>query len=183
MAYLGKWKIDDYLQIPATTHKFSTGGAFNASSITYRIYEDGEGGSQEDEIISDTNMTQFDSEDGFYLNREQLTSASGFEPNKCYTILIKATVDGISAIMIHTFQIEPDGVKLASDGLNDISVTEPTGVASTFREMIIQLWMRFFNKIDKDSSQIQLYEDDEITVSTTQTHTDANGVVTVNKAT
>jgi len=183
MAYLGTWKIDDYLQIPATTHKFSTGESFDASSITYRIYEDGEGGSQEDEIISDTNMTQFDSETGFYLNREQLTENSGFETGKCYTIFIKVTVDEISDIMVHTFQIETDGVNLLSTGLDNIAATEPTGVAITFREMIVQLWMRFFNTVDKDATKIQVYEDDDIAISTTQTHTTIGGITTVNKAT
>jgi len=74
-------------------------------------------------------------------------------------------------------------VNLASTGLDNIVATEPTGVATTFREMIVQLWMRFFNRIDKDATKIQVYEDDGETVSTIQTYTEGGTTEVVSKAT
>jgi len=61
------------------------------------------------------------------------------------------------------------GFKLASDGLDAITTTAPTGVASNFREMLVQLWRRFFKKATKSSTQIKTYADDGTTVVTTQT--------------
>ena len=99
--FLGSWKIDDYLVISANTSRFSSGVAYDASAITYRIYED----ATNTEIVSDQNMTKFDSETGFYLDRVQLTAAAGFEVGKCYTVLIKATVDSVAGSVTHTFQV------------------------------------------------------------------------------
>lgn len=61
------------------------------------------------------------------------------------------------------------GYKLASDGLDSISTTAPAGVASNFREMMIQTWRRFFRKATRTSTQIKTYADDGTTVLTTQT--------------
>lgn len=104
MAYLGSWKIDDYITIPAHTTRFSSGAAYDATSITFRVYED----VTNTEIVSDTAMTKFDTETGFYLNQLQLTAAAGFEKGKAYTVLIKATVDGVAGTASHTFQIEAE---------------------------------------------------------------------------
>ena len=104
MAYLGSWKMDDYLVITANTSRASSGAAYAATTITYRIYAD----DTSEEIVSDANMTLFDSETGFYLNRVPLTAAAGFEKGRCYTVLIKAIVDGVAGIATHTFQIEAE---------------------------------------------------------------------------
>ena len=66
------------------------------------------------------------------------------------------------------------GVKLSSDGLDSISTTAPSGVASNFREMVVQVWRRFFKKATKTkgaTSQLKTYADDGSTVITTQTLT------------
>src|SRR5574343_436777 len=97
MAYLGSWKIDDYLPIPVTTHRFSSGAAYAPTSLTYSIYED----ATTTGLYEDVDMTPaspFDGVVGFYLARVQLTAAAGFEKGKNYTVLIKATVDSVSAI-------------------------------------------------------------------------------------
>lgn len=107
MAYLGSWKIDDYVNIPVTTHKFSTGAAFAPTVLTYSIYEDATAVGL-DEDVDMTVASPFDSVVGFYLARRQLTAAAGFEKGKNYTVLIKATVDSVSAITAHTFQIEAE---------------------------------------------------------------------------
>jgi len=112
MTYLGSWRIDDYLPIPVTTHKLATGEAYAPTVLTYSIYEDA-GTTGIDENVNMTPASPFDSVVGFYLARRQLTTAAGFEKGKNYTVLIKATVDGVSAITSHTFQIERDVFDIA----------------------------------------------------------------------
>ena len=74
--------------------------------------------------------------------------------------------------------IPKTGFKLASDGLDSIAVTAPTGVASTFPGMVVQTWRRFFAKATKTSTQIKTYANDGTTVVTTQTVSDDGSVQT-----
>ena len=71
---------------------------------------------------------------------------------------------------------------LSSTGLDSISTGEPSGRATTFREMLIQLYMRFFNKAIKNTTTITTYDTDGTSV-TEQSYTSSGGVDTVNKAT
>jgi predicted transcriptional regulator len=64
------------------------------------------------------------------------------------------------------------GYGLAADGLDSIATTAPTTVASNFRQMLVQLWRRFFKKAVKNSTQIKTYADDGAIVVTTQTISD-----------
>jgi hypothetical protein len=66
------------------------------------------------------------------------------------------------------------GYSLAATGLDAIAVTAPTGVATTFPTMVVQLWRRFFRKVVKDAgtATIKTYADDGTTVVTTQTIAD-----------
>lgn len=68
--------------------------------------------------------------------------------------------------------VDKSGMKLASDGLDSIAVTAPGGVASTFPQMVVQTWRRFFKKVTKTSTQFKTYADDGTTVVTTQTLSD-----------
>lgn len=63
------------------------------------------------------------------------------------------------------------GYKLASDGLDSVATTAPSGVASNFREMVVQTWRRWFKKTvyDIDDNNIKTFADDDSTVVTTQT--------------
>jgi hypothetical protein len=99
--YLGEYKIDDYVTLVATTHRFSSGAAYAPTSITYTVYED----ATDVQIVTATAMTNFDSETGFYLDRIQCTSAIGYETGKTYTALIKATVDGVAAIAYRQWRV------------------------------------------------------------------------------
>lgn len=100
--YLGKWKLNDYLTFTCNTHSPTTGSASAASgSVTYSIYEDENG-----TAIVNGSMASLGSSTGFYSERIQLTSASGFENGKTYTIRIQATVGGVTAALIHTFQTD-----------------------------------------------------------------------------
>jgi hypothetical protein len=74
------------------------------------------------------------------------------------------------------------GFTLASDGLDAISITEPAGVAANFREMMLQLWMRYFYKTTLTSTQLKTYSTDSASVKTTQAVSDAGGTQTIGKA-
>jgi hypothetical protein len=68
--------------------------------------------------------------------------------------------------------------KLAADGLDTITATAPTGVATNFREMMVQIWRRFFKKAVRNATAIETYADDGTTVLTEQPISDAEGVET-----
>jgi hypothetical protein len=78
------------------------------------------------------------------------------------------------------------GFKLASDGLDSISTTAPSGLASNFREMIVQTWRRWFKKTTMvgttSSGTFKTYANDGSTVLTTETYTDAGGTATKSDA-
>ena len=102
--YLGTFGIDDYVGIPAACHRFSTGAAYAPTVLTYSIYEeDGTTGIAEnvDMVVA----APFDSIVGCYWGRVQLTAVAGFEVGKNYLTVVKATVDSVAAIQMHTFQI------------------------------------------------------------------------------
>jgi hypothetical protein len=63
------------------------------------------------------------------------------------------------------------GYKLAADGLNSITATTPSSKATTFPQMVVQLYRRFFGKVAKNTSDntIKNYADNGTTVVTTQT--------------
>jgi len=61
------------------------------------------------------------------------------------------------------------GYALAADGLDSISTTAPAGVASNFREMLVQVWRRFFRKSTMTATELKTYADNGTDVVTTQT--------------
>jgi len=66
------------------------------------------------------------------------------------------------------------GYKLASDGLDSVSIVAPTGVASNFREMVVATWRRFYKKATMTATDLKTYADDGATVVTSQPITDDN---------
>jgi hypothetical protein len=74
------------------------------------------------------------------------------------------------------------GYALASTGLDSINTTAPSGVASNFREMIVQTWRRFFKKSALTSTTLTTYADDGTTPITTQTASDDGSVQTLGAA-
>lgn len=64
------------------------------------------------------------------------------------------------------------GYKLASDGLDTVATTEPTGVATTYAGMMVQLWRRFFKKSTLTTTELKTYKNDGSTVVTTQSVSD-----------
>ena len=102
--FLGIYDIDEYVAIHAPAHRFSSGAAYAPTSLTYSIYEEG-GATGLDEGVNMTPASPFDAITGCYLSRRQLTADAGFERNKTYVVVVKATVDSVSAIDMHIFQI------------------------------------------------------------------------------
>lgn len=68
-----------------------------------------------------------------------------------------------------------DAMVLSATGLDAIPTTAPAGVAADFREMIVQLWRRFFKKATQTATQIKTFADNGADVLTTQAIFD-NGV-------
>jgi hypothetical protein len=70
---------------------------------------------------------------------------------------------------------------LDENGLNSISTSEPSGRSSNFREMVVQLYQRFFNKVTLDNSNLKVY-DSGGSVVTTQSASDDGSTQTLGKA-
>jgi hypothetical protein len=64
------------------------------------------------------------------------------------------------------------GYALAPTGLDAIPATAPAGVATTFPQMVVALWRRFFAKTTLTASQLKTYANDGTTVLTTQSVSD-----------
>ena len=62
--------------------------------------------------------------------------------------------------------------KLSAAGLDSITVTEPTTVATTFAGMMVQVWRRLFKKTTQTATELKTYKDDGTSVVTTQTVSD-----------
>jgi len=73
---------------------------------------------------------------------------------------------------------------LDTDGLGEVSTTEPTGLPATWdiRGWILAIGRRFFNKRIFNGSTAELYKDDNSTVLTIQNTSDVAGVETMDKA-
>jgi hypothetical protein len=75
------------------------------------------------------------------------------------------------------------GYALAATGLDSITATTPTGVATTFPQKLVQLWHRFFGKVTMTATQLKTYDDAGTGVLTTQTTSDDGTTQTQGKAT
>lgn len=64
------------------------------------------------------------------------------------------------------------GYALAATGLDSITATRPAGVASTFPQMVVQLFYRFFGKTTLTATQLKTYAANGTDVVTTQTVSD-----------
>ncbi len=98
------------------------------------------------------------------FNARTLLAAAYFDP--AVDIVANVTlVDTCTTLTNKT------GFVLASNGLDAIATTAPSSVATTFPDMMVQLWRRFFKKAVKDTSAntIKTYADNGTTVVTTQT--------------
>ena len=67
---------------------------------------------------------------------------------------VAGNVGGISSAVTVGSNQDKTGYSLASTGLDSISVSAPTGVASTFPGMLIQVWRRFFKASAKSAVEL-----------------------------
>jgi hypothetical protein len=74
------------------------------------------------------------------------------------------------------------GYSLAANGLDSITTTGPAGVAANFREMLVQVWRRFFGKVTMTADTLTTYDDAGTAVATTQTLSDDSTTQTQGKA-
>jgi hypothetical protein len=75
---------------------------------------------------------------------------------------VKAQTDQLqfdSAGNLETVAEVTGDVTLSSTGLDNIPITQPSGVATTFREVVVQTWRRFFKKATLTSSNLKTYND------------------------
>jgi hypothetical protein len=111
-----------------------------------------------------------DGSTGNFVFKKSFTIAVGEEHT------VKFYLDGLESDSMPRSVVSQnsDGHRLASDGLDSISTDAPAGVASTFREMMVQTWRRWFRKsdLDADANVIRTYADDGSTVVTTQSVSD-----------
>ena len=64
------------------------------------------------------------------------------------------------------------GFSLAATGLDAVATTAPAGVASNFREMLVQTWRHWFKKSTLTATELKTYADNGTDVLTTQTVSD-----------
>lgn len=96
--------IDNNLTFSICTHDPDTGVLTDASSVSYRVYED-----ETATAILNGTMDKLDDANttGFYTELLAITTANGFEVGKSYTIYIEATVDGDTGGISYGFTVEP----------------------------------------------------------------------------
>ena len=71
---------------------------------------------------------------------------------------------------------------LASDGLDSVSIAQPTTVPATFREMLIAIYLRFFSQVTMTTTKLTVY-DTSGTAITEQTLSDDGTTQTIGVAT
>lgn len=102
----------------------------------------------------------------------QISSLNDFDPaadTVAHVTLVDTTTINTDMRGTDGANTTKTGYSLASDGLDSISITEPSGVASNFREMVVQVWRRLFKRSRMTPTTLVTYKDDNTTVVTTQT--------------
>jgi len=101
---------------------------------------------------------------------DQIADAQAYLETNLGANGVNATEAGGTGDQLTT--IPRTGYKLAADGLDTISATRPSGKATTFPGMIVQLFYRFFGKATQTTTELKTYAADGSTVVTTQTISD-----------
>jgi len=118
--YLGSWKLEDIIYVPAQTSAVTTGAAADADSVpTWRMYEDNTA-----TPVTTGSFTTLNSQTGFYIAAITLAAAIGYEKGKSYSLRVQATVNAVIGADVHNLQIE------AEVDSNSVSVTANAHVSS-----------------------------------------------------
>jgi hypothetical protein len=163
----------------------TTGVPEDATSAVVAVYKN-------NEVVSDATFDTTVASLGGGLYSVSSTNSFGtnavFAEGDKVEIIVTAVISTATySAVIDSFEIDSDktGYKLAVDGLDAIPMTPPTGVATNFREMLVQVWRRFFKKVVKNDTllTIETYDDaNPQVVITTQTISDVSNVQTVSDA-
>jgi hypothetical protein len=122
--------------------------------------------------IADSFITQYN------IPSPVFTNASVNQKGDSFSRLGVPVSVNISSDITDFKNIVTSGVMIASSGLDNIPITSPEGIASTFREMLVQTWRRFFKKATMTSSELKTYADNDTDVLTTQSLSD-NGTTQI----
>jgi len=166
-----------------TTNDPTTGSPFDADRLPeVSVFRNGNISDIDIDIVISAVSANPSTDGGVYKIIANTTwSDSGFLVDDKIDIYIFAIIDGVESHAIIDSFILDNGAVLAEEGLDNILTTEPSGRASNFREMIVQLYMRFFNKTTLTDSVLTVCDDGDASV-TTQVVSDDDTTQTVNKA-
>lgn len=142
--------------------------------------------------ITDTRATKIDNLDGTITSRMpsgtvtvdsgSVTSIqSGLATSTSQTTILNAIPTAsanASATWSATTRTLTDktGFTLSSTGLDSVVTTVPTGVATTFPGKLNQVHARWFNRTQRTSTHIRVYQPDATTVATNQAWSNTSGV-------
>ena len=162
------------------TNDPTTGEPSDADSTpVITVYKNGE--INTDIILTATEPDPSNNDGIYQIVADDTWENSSFTVDDKVDIYVYATINSINShAFIDSFTLD-NGTILASDGLDNISITEPSGRASNFREMIVQLYNRFFNKVTLDNDNLKVYTSGG-SINTTQSVSDSGTTQTVNKA-
>ncbi len=76
-----------------------------------------------------------------------------------------------------------DSTVIKSNALDGITISDPAAIATTFPQMLVQVWRRFFKKSTLTATQLKTYQDNGTSAETTQTVSDDGTTQTQGTAT
>lgn len=111
---LGAFKLGDSLTFAVNTSSPTTGAESDADAApTYRVYENETGTA----ILTGTMALLDDANTvGFYSESITLSTANGFEEDKCYTIRARAVVETVANARLYFFTIPSAPVTVILEG-------------------------------------------------------------------
>lgn len=128
--------LGDNIVFSICTHDADTGESSDADSVpTYRIYED-----EASTPIATGSMSKLDDANttGYYTELLACTTGNGYERGKTYTVLVIATVDGITARHPFGFNVrhetftETGMIDANMQMINDVTLTGDGSVDDKF---------------------------------------------------
>lgn len=157
----------------------STAKVWDAGTAAWDTWADGD--------IGDYDIPMTDQSGDYYTATFPATIGSG-----SYTVSIYLQAGGAPATSDSLLGVGPivwtgsaprtlANAALASDGLDSIPVTEPAAVATSFREMLVAIWLRFYSEVRMTQTALTVYNTSG-TAITQQTLADDGTTQTIGEA-
>lgn len=99
-----------------------------------------------------------------------------------FTATMKTSLNSATPTVTAGTVSDKTGYSLAASGLDSITATRPSGIATTFPQMLVLLYYRFFGKSTLTATQLKTYAANGSTVVSTQTVSDDNVTQTQGEA-